>query len=295
MDIRQLRYFKTVAEEGQFTKAAERLNMAQPPLSQQIQLLEEELGVKLFHRGRHIELTQEGQVLLIRSGKILEMVGSTKNELDNLSKGKQGTISIGTVSSYSTLCLAKQVLKFQKIFPNVNFQIWESDTGHVTKLLEKGIVDIGIVCMPFNMSAYNYIYQPFSETCEPMVAVFHKKWTSKIPEGSITLEIIKELPLIIHRRYENMLIKACEHIGIQLNIFCKADDTLTILEWANLGLGVAVVPRLLLNILINENLQYRFISNAALETKTAVIWLKNSYLPRVVHNFIECMRKLNCT
>lgn len=287
MDIRQLRYFLTVAEEGQFTKAAKRLNMAQPPLSQQIQMLEDELGVKLFNRGRHIELTQEGQVLLLRSEQILELIGSTKKELYDLSKGEHGTILIGTVPSCGAFLLPKQVLDFHEKYPDVDFQIWESDTYRIKELVEKGIVDIGIIRTPFDLDAYHYI---FDGTSDPMAAIFHEKWACEIPDGPITLNSVKDFPLIVHRRYEKMLIDACEHTGFTPNIFCKADDIRSMLNWAFLGLGVAIVPRPPLNILKNENLLYRIIENDLVETKTAVIWLKDTYLPRVAYNFIESIQ-----
>ena len=289
MDIRRLRYFLTVAEEGQFTKAAERLNMAQPPLSQQIQLLEDELGVKLFNRGRHIELTQEGQVLRIRSQQILELINATQKELDDLSKGKQGTISIGTISSCGAFQLPRRMFEFNQEYPDVSFQIWESDTYRVMELLEKGIVDLGIIRTPFNLNAYQYSF--LSEESDPIAAVYQEKWCVKIPKGTMTLEHIEGLPLIIHRRYEKMFLNACEYLGFQPDIFCKADDIRSILSLANLGLGVAIVPRPPKEILEAEHLYCHVIDDDSFQTKTAVIWMKDNYLPRVVHNFIQSMQK----
>ena len=291
MDIRQLRYFLTVAQEGQFTRAAERLNMAQPPLSQQIQSLEEELDVKLFKRGRHLELTQAGQALLIRSEEILELVGATKKELDDLSKGKQGTVSIGTVSSCGAFLLPKCMFDFHEKYPEVRFQIWESETYRIMEFVEKGIVDIGIVRTPFNLETYDYIYEHADSASDPMAAVFSRKWIAGLPDGPIKLETIKGLPFMIHRRYEKMIVDACEDQGFEPNILCKGDDMRSIISWAELGLGVAVVPKPPLNILKNEDLQYHEIDNVSLKTKTAVIWLKNSYLPTVVRNFIKTINE----
>lgn len=100
MDIRQLKYFLTITEEEQITAAARRLRIAQPPLSQQMKGLEDELGITLFKRGpRHIQLTDAGKLLANRARQILELSDSTVREIDDFKRGLKGTLSIGTVSS----------------------------------------------------------------------------------------------------------------------------------------------------------------------------------------------------
>ena len=100
MDLKQLRYFMAIVEERQITAAARRLHMAQPPLSNQMKMLEDEIGLKLFQRGpHHIELTEAGELLAARAAQLLDMAAMTKRELKDFRQGLCGTLAIGTVSS----------------------------------------------------------------------------------------------------------------------------------------------------------------------------------------------------
>ncbi|MGB9867978.1 MAG: LysR family transcriptional regulator, partial [Bacillota bacterium] len=100
LDLRQLQYFLAVMEEGQFTRAAKRLNITQPPLSQQIRLLERELQVRLIDRSHNrFQLTEAGRILQRRASQLLELMRITMNEIQEVSQGVRGVISIGTISS----------------------------------------------------------------------------------------------------------------------------------------------------------------------------------------------------
>lgn len=140
MDIRQLKYFLAIAEEGQITLAAKKLQMAQPPLSQQLKLLEEELGVKLVERGpRRIQLTEAGIILQNRAKQILELSDSTTREIKDLVKGLKGTLSIGTVSSSGATLLKDRLSEFHRNYTGVKFEIHEGNTFMIIDLLSKGI------------------------------------------------------------------------------------------------------------------------------------------------------------
>ena len=290
MDIRQLRYFLAVAQEGQFTKAAGRLHMAQPPLSQQIRQLEGELGVVLFKRsGRHIELTDAGQVLAVRAEQILELVGSTKRELGDLTQGRRGSVSIGAVSSCGAFLLPRYIRDFHEKYPEITFQVWEGNTYRIMDLVDKGIVDIGIVRTPFRLETYQYIFQPPGKTPDPMAAVYPEGWKPGVPDGPVPLDRLKGVPLIVLRRYEPIIVDAFRKIGCKADILCRGDDTRSLIAWAAAGVGVAVIPRPPANLVPYGRIQCREITDRSLETRTAVIWLKGAYLSAVARNFIASM------
>lgn len=289
IDIRQIRYFQAIAQEGQFTKAAYKLNIAQPPLSQQIKLLEKELDVKLFIRGaKNVELTEAGQIFAIRAEQILNLVGATKKELNDLSKGHHGTISIGTVSSSGASILPRYIKEFYESYPDVTFQIFEGNTIKIMDLVNKGVVNIGIVRTPFNINNYDYILQASGEPDDPMVAIYSDKW--KFQDKRITLDYLKGIPLIIHRRYEQIIMNAFSKYDIEPNILCKGEDVRSIITWADLGIGVALVPRPPINIFKPAEMNVREIEDKLLETRAVVIWLKNAYLSMVVKNFIKLIK-----
>jgi len=114
MDIRQLRYFLTIADEGSISKAAEKLHMSQPPLSQQLKLLETETNV--------------GEALLYRTRQILDLFELTKNEVIDINEGPDGTLSIGTVSSAGATFLPDKMQRFHHKYPRVKFEILDEDS-----------------------------------------------------------------------------------------------------------------------------------------------------------------------
>ena len=113
MDIRKLVYFLTIAEEGNISRAVERLHISQPPLSQQLKLLEEELGIVLIGRNtRKMHITDAGRLLQNRAKQIIELMEKTVKELRDLKEGLQGTLSIGTISSAGEMLLSIKIQSF---------------------------------------------------------------------------------------------------------------------------------------------------------------------------------------
>ncbi|AEE14554.1 transcriptional regulator, LysR family [Thermodesulfobium narugense DSM 14796] len=294
MDIRQIRYFLAIVQEGQFTKAASKLNIAQPPLSQQIKLLEKELGVELLIRkAKGIELTEAGQVFTARGEQILNLVDSTKKELSDLSRGHHGTVTIGTVSSSGVSILPKYIKEFHERYPDVTFQVFEGNTIKILDLVSKGVVNIGIVRTPFNLSNYEYIVQASNKPNDPMVVIYTDNWQFR--NEKVGLADLKDIPLIIHRRYEEIIMNAFSKHNIIPNILCKGEDVRSIIAWAELGIGIAMVPKPPANIFKPKDMKMSEINSKMLETKTVVIWLKNIYLSSVVKNFIRLIRSHDST
>lgn len=287
MDIKQLKYFMAIAEEEQITGAAKKLHIAQPPLSYQLKSLEEELGVKLVERGsRKLQLTDAGRNLYSRAEQIIELTKTTEKELKDYKHGVQGTLCIGTVSSSGTSLLPERINKFHKLYPGINFEIWEGNTFKVIEMLNHGIIEIGIVRTPFNFENYEAI---FLES-EPMVAVVSADYDFCFEQESISVSELEEKPLIIYRRFEKHILAACHESGFEPKIFCKNDDARTTLLWADSGLGVAIVPESAVRLIGSSNLKYAAIKEASLETKIAAITMKNRYLSSAAHKFLQEFR-----
>ncbi|EYE87789.1 LysR family transcriptional regulator [Fervidicella metallireducens AeB] len=283
MEIRQLKYFLAIAEEENITKAAEKLHISQPPLSQQLKLLEEELGVKLIERNtRNIKLTGAGKKLQYRAEQILNLVETTVKELKDIDDGIKGTLSIGTVSSSGAALLPWRIRSFHEKYPEINFQMWDGDSHRILELLESGIVEIGIIRTPFNTDVYESICLP----SEPMIAVsINPPWKDE-KEYIFPIEL-KEEPLIVDRRFESLIVKAFNRAGFEPKIVCRSDDVRSTLLWASTGIGVAIVPKAGIGLIQNGNLKYKEIKESSLETQTAIIWMKNRYLSSVARRFLE--------
>ncbi|WP_342561432.1 LysR family transcriptional regulator [Paenibacillus sp. FSL R7-0345] len=288
MDIRQLKYFLAIAEEGQITSAARRLQMAQPPLSQQLKLLEDELGVKLVERGpRSVQLTEAGMMLRIRAQQILELADSTTRELKDYVEGVSGTLSIGTVSSSAATLLQERLLEFHQLYSGVKFEIHEGNTYRILDLLSKGIVEVGIVRTPFSSAGLECIYT----ASEPMIAVMSPDydWT----DGGSDIEIgeLQNQPLIVYRRFEQLIRETCLEHGFDPQFFCMNDDARTTLLWANAGLGVGIIPRSAYSLAANSNLVLKEIRSDSLNTRVAAVWMKDKYLSAQAVKFIENFRQ----
>ena len=129
MDIKQLTYFLAIAEEGNISAAAKKLHISQPPLSLQLKLLEEELGVVLLERGaRKSTLTDAGRLLYKHARYILQLVENAEREIQDFGNGIQGTLRLGTISSSGTILLGERMRLFHRAAPNIRFEIHEGNT-----------------------------------------------------------------------------------------------------------------------------------------------------------------------
>ncbi|OBZ18301.1 LysR family transcriptional regulator [Bacillus sp. FJAT-27264] len=285
MDIRQLKYFLAIAEEGQITSAARKLQMAQPPLSQQLKLLEDELGVKLFERGpRSVQLTDAGIILRNRAQQILELADSTTREINDFAKGMKGTITVGTVSSSGATLLQDRLREFHKMYAGIKFEIHEGNTFMVIDLLNKGIVEVGIVRTPFNTTNLECKYS----SAEPMIAVMTPDYDWSKGQSFMEVGELQNKPLIIYRRFEQLIREACIDQGFEPSFFCMNDDARTTLLWANAGLGIGIIPKSAFGLVNNSNLLYKEIRSETLRTRVAAIWMKDKYLSTLAAKFIEC-------
>ncbi len=167
MDLRALRYFVVVAEELNITRAAERLNMSQPPLSSQIKGLEEELGITLFLRGkRHLTITDAGTHLYHRARQILELSDQTQQELLSL-EGLSGELNISLVEGRAPFLLARWIAGFRSEFPRVAIHLWNGDGDEAMERLHRGLADLALIALPYNAE----LFEGISVGREPWVAM----------------------------------------------------------------------------------------------------------------------------
>ncbi len=252
MDIKSLKYFLATAKEGNITKAAEKLFMAQPPLSRQIQKLEEELGVKLFVRGkRHLTLTQEGRFLKDQAQAIIELAERTENQIAYVSGDYNGIISIGVTEGCAAGVLSEIMDKFHNEYPLIKFNIWCGNGDEIKSKLEKGLVDIGIVREPFNTEEY----EKASLRKEPWIVIMSNK--NKLAQNSsdnVEAAELKDIPLFIPSR-ETLMDAISDwftDIVGHINTFCTYNTISCILPLIEKDMGVAICPNAVRNI-VNEN------------------------------------------
>lgn len=239
MDLRQLRYFKAIIEEGTITGAARKLHIYQPPLSSQMHLLEKELGSTLFERGaRQIVPTEAGSRLYRYALEMLELESAAREEISNLKTGHQGILHLGMVSSGGHEKLYGLLREFKSRYPHIQVKVHEGNSYELLEQLRKGKLDVSLLRSPFSLYGLDLV--PLEKT-SMAVGLSGKAFPSFQP-GSFLLKDLTGLPLILYRRWEKIIMEECEKEKFQPDVYCVADDARTCREWAEAGLGAALVP-----------------------------------------------------
>lgn len=197
MEIRTLRYFLTVAREEGINRAAEVLHITQPTLSRQLLQLEEEIGVKLFHRGaRKITLTNEGILLRRRAEEILALVERTEKELVEQEEFIEGRIVIGCGELAAMQILSEVVASFHQKYPLVVYDIFTANADLVKEQMEKGLIDIGVLLEPIDIEKFDFIRLSKKERW----VVLMRPDDILAKKEIISAKDLENLPIILPRR-----------------------------------------------------------------------------------------------
>lgn len=243
MELRHLRYFTTVAAEGSFSRASEKLNIAQPPLSRQIQQLEEELGVRLLDRGRPITLTEPGRYLFEQARQILQRVEDTKAMTRRIAKGMVLQFNIGFVASTLYDALPELIRRFRIAVPGAEVQLLEMTTMEQVAALKDGRIDVGLGRLRFE-----------DESLVRKVVREERLWLA-VPVDHPLARSVEKLklrdtasePLIIYPKsprpsYADQVLDFYREAGVQPQIGMEARELQTALGLVASGGGVCVVP-----------------------------------------------------
>lgn len=243
MELRTLHYFTVVAQELNITRAAEKLNMSQPPLSNQIKSLEEELGGQLFIRGkRHLELTEEGALLLRRALQIQELTDKTRQEIASLRKEMTGTLYLGMVEGQAPFLTAKWIAGFREKFPMVRYSLWNGGSDDVLDRLRKGLVDLAVIAAPYDTEHLD----GFPVGREPWAAMLHPAHPLAREEGdSIPLSSLVREPLIVPSRKSRIesIRRWFGEIGAEPNILCEMSNYMDAVALTSQGVGISIFPQ----------------------------------------------------
>ncbi|WML57779.1 LysR family transcriptional regulator [Neobacillus sp. PS2-9] len=287
MDIRQLKYFVTIAEEGKITTAAKKLNIAQPPLSRQLKQMEEELGVTLFDRdNKSLNLTLEGERLLLRAKELLNKLDETMVEVQELRKDASGILSVGSNLYCASLILSK-VVDIREKNPGLTFKVWEGETIHLIKMLSKRQIEIAITNSPITENSISQI----TLESDPYVLVLPEKWTWSGSE-QCRLEEIINLPLILLRPNYGLgaygqIVNEFQRLDLEPNILCECQDLIMLLGLVSSGFGATILPLSLLSLHSLGGLRVIQLKDQTLISEPKVIWRKNSYLSKAAKEFLK--------
>ncbi len=270
MDFRTLQYFTVVAQELNFTRAAEKLNMSQPPLSNQIKGLEEDLGVQLFIRGkRHLQLTEAGSLLLHRSNQMLALADKTRSDLAHMENGLSGTISLGMVEGRAPYIASRWIAGFSEEFPMVRYQMWNGSSDDV---LEEHLDSIVI-------------------GKEPWIAIIPKNHPLAVREGTtVKLAELADYPLISPRRNSRIeaIRKWFEGIGKEPNIVCEMSNYLDAVALSEQNVGISIFPQTTYT--PNPHVVSKVITDPAKIVEYLLVWPRDQRPSVLVQEFISYVR-----
>ncbi len=292
MELRHLRYFLAVAEELNFSRAAERLHIAQPPLSQQIKDLETELGVLLFERTkRQVKLTPPGRVFFQEAQRVLEQAEWAAEMAKLAAKGQRGRLSIGFNSSATYSVLPKILREYRRNCPDVELILQELTTTQQIESLSDNRIDVGLLYSPLDKEALNslLIYR------EPLIMALNSHHPlSQAPNPS--LEMFKNESFIlppyqIGGGLYKQIMSFFEEVNFVPKLVQEAIQLQTMISLVAGGVGIAIVPASLQNLQL-EGVVYRSLQETTPEIEIAVAWRQNNCSP-ILNKFLASISSVS--
>lgn len=289
MNLRQLRQFLAVADELHFGRAAERLGMTQPPLSQSIQALEEELGVRLFARTRRsVALTTVGAEWQAHARRLVAEADALPDIARRLARGQLGRLRLAFVSTADYSILPLLVARFKAAYPEVEVALQEATSDLQIEALLAGSLDAGLIIPQAGLHV-SLDYLPLVR--EPLVAAVPEDWirTGRVrPRGGVLdLDDVLDAPLIVFPRriapdFHDIVTGAYAVRGANPHVFQEAIQMQTIVALVAVGLGLALVPQSLTD-LGRSGVRYLRLAGEAPEVETGLVWRRGEALPMVAH------------
>lgn len=287
MEFRLLKYFLMVAREENITKAANLLHITQPTLSRQLIQLEEELGVTLFQRSKHrIILTEDGMLLRRRAKEIISLMEKTQQELTKECDDLVGEISIGCGETQNMSYLSQKIKEFYKVHPLVKFHIHSTTADKIKERIENGLLDMGLVTEPVDISKYNFFRLPQKEQWGILVHEKHRL----AQKTFITPDDLINEPLIIAKRtaVQNELINWFNNSPEKLNIVATYNLILNAANMVKHQIGIALCFNLNLGDFYHE---LKFIPlYPEIKTGAVLIWKKNHIYSQTMSHFIQSIK-----
>jgi DNA-binding transcriptional LysR family regulator len=297
MELRHLRYFIAVAEEGHVTRAAERLGMQQPPLSQQIKVLERELDVQLFRRKpRGVELTDAGRAMLDNARAVFAQLDRASEQVRRAARGEHGELSLG-ISSTAHFCplVPRVVRAFRQAFPQVLVRLQEGGTGELIGQAQKGLLDVAFVrdvAAPVEGLAIHHL---FDETMIAVLPSRHDLVRNGPARSAIPLKALAGETFVFYRRPEgpgltDVILAACQAAGFVPRFGQEALRPTSALNFVAAGHGISIVPAALQRMQL-DGVSYRPLTGAPRLKAPLNLVSRRADPSPVVRQFLNMLRR----
>jgi len=278
IELRHVLYFVAVAEELHFGRAAQRLHIAQPGLSQQIKALENQLGVSLLTRNRRrVELTPAGQVFLEEGRRAISQFQRAENLARRAASGEVGRLAIGGTESATWVMLPELVREFRRRCPNVDLAIREMPSPVQLSALRDGEIDVGFVRPPINAEGL-----VTRTVLEERLGILLPKSHPLAKRAEIPISALRGEPMIVHPArpsgWADFMISICREQGFDPQIAQEASETATAVSFVAAGLGLTIVP-VSLKGFVRPGVVYRPVSRRAPTAKLLLVYRGGAVAP----------------
>lgn len=288
MELRHLAYFVAVAERLNFSRAAEELHVAQPAISQQIHVLEQELGEPLFERiGRRVQLTDAGHALLPHARQILSAVEAARNEVRERGQLLRGTAKLGAPPTVSAHILPDRLTAFEQKYPGLDVTLREAGTDILLKLVEQGELDLAIVStdlLPPSVESAPFLEEHYVVA----VGVNHRLCRR---DSVAMAEFAEDSFILFPEGYKlrEVTLSACRVAGFEPKVALDGGGMQSTLQFVAAGLGVALVPELALT--EAPHICALHIADQDLHRSLGLVWRKGQYLSPAARALREFLLK----
>jgi LysR family hydrogen peroxide-inducible transcriptional activator len=284
MEVNQLRYVCAIADTGNFSRAAERCRIAQPSLSQQVQKLEDDLGVKLFDRlGRSIRLTEAGRAFIPRARAILEQLDAARSSAADKNADLRGNVTVGVIPTVAPYLMPAYTASFAKKFPDAKLRIIEETTSVLVEGLRDLSIDVAILALPLRHKDL--------ELCpirtEPLFAVL-KKNHPRARAKSLALKDLRGESFVMLRDghcFRDLSLDTCTRARITPNIAFESGQFSSLLGMVAAGIGVSLVPEMAID--RNANCRYVRLSDAQATRTIVAAVVRGRSFNRVQQAFVS--------
>lgn len=294
IDLRQLRYFVAVAEEMHFGRAAARLHMTQPPLSQTIQALEAALEAELFSRTRRsVSLTAAGVALLPEAQRLLSQAEALPDLVRRAAAGETGRLSLAFVSTADYSVLPPFLREFRTHCPQVQIDLRETTTDIQLEALAQANIDAGLLILPLP-DKLNAELESLRVLSEPLVLAVPKGIRPARGKTKISLKTLSEHPLVIFPRriapgFHDAILACFRDAGLTPHIGQEAIQMQTIVGLVSAGMGIALVPQSVSN-LKRPGVDYWPLQEKTPVIETGLVWRRDNASP-ALRAFLDLLRK----
>lgn len=286
MELYQLAYFVEIARQQNFTRAAARLNMAQPALSLQMRNLERELGAELFIRGRRqTNLTAAGKAFLPKAESLLAQADAAKLVVSDVVQLRAGRLVIATIPSVSASWLPQVIQSFKRQHPGIEMQLIEDSSEGVSEIVESGRADIGFIQMPAGKSTFE-ARTLITEAFVLLVSSSHPLARKR----EVRLRQLASEPFVFYKgRARDTALESCRKAGFEPQIACETGELETVRALVAAGLGLAIVPQLAV-VQLPRTLKCVRLVEPRIYRQIAAIWRRGSRLSPAASEFLSGVR-----